>query len=157
MNLRGIVSVSGKAGLFKLIGQNKSGFVLESLDDHKVKTVVNMSTTKMATLEDITIFGEEDDIRLPDILEAMKSEENIPDVKKADGKTLREFFNAVAPGHDEEKVYASDIKKIVSWFLILKELPLFEEEELESIEEKKEIDAIVAEKTKTKVEVKEEV
>ena len=153
MNLRGIVSVSGKAGLFKLIGQNKSGFVLESLDDQKVKTVVNMSTTKMATLEDITIFGDEDDIRLPEILEAMKSEANIPDAKKADGKTLREFFNAVAPGHDEEKVYASDIKKIISWFLILKELPLFEEEELESVEEKKEIDTIVAEKTKAKEEV----
>lgn len=153
MNLRGIVSVSGKAGLFKLIGQNKSGFVLESLDDQKVKIVVNMSTTKMATLEDITIFGDEDDIRLPEILEAMKSEANIPDTKKADGKTLREFFNAVAPGHDEEKVYASDIKKIISWFLILKELPLFEEEELESVEEKKEIDTIVAEKTKAKEEV----
>jgi hypothetical protein len=82
MNLRAIVSVSGKPGLFKLIGQNKSGFVLESLDDQKVKTVVNMSNTKMATLEDITIFGEEDDIRLPDILEAMKSEANIPDAKK---------------------------------------------------------------------------
>lgn len=151
MNLRAIVSVSGKPGLFKLIGQNKSGFVLETLDDQKVKTVVNMSNTKMATLEDITIFGEEDDIRLPDILAAMKSEANIPDVKKADGNTLREFFRAVAPAHDEERVYASDIKKIINWFLILKELPLFEEEELESVEEKQEIDAIVAEKTKAKV------
>src|SRR5690606_27348962 len=153
MNLRGIVSVSGKPGLFKLIGQNKSGFVLESLDDQKVKTVVNMSNTKMATLEDITIFGEEDDIRLPDILEAMKSEANIPDAKKADGNALRQFFRTVAPAHDEERVYASDIKKIISWFLILKELPLFEEEELESVEEKQEIDAIVAEKTKAKEEV----
>ena len=152
MNLRAIVSVSGKSGLFKLIGQNKSGFVLESLDDQKVKTVVNMSNTKMATLEDITIFCEEDDIRLPDILEAMKDEANIPDAKKADGNTLRAFFRTVAPAHDEERVYASDIKKIISWFLILKELPLFEEEEPESIEEKQEIDAIVAEKTKAKQE-----
>lgn len=151
MNLRGIVSVSGKSGLFKLIGQNKSGFVLESLDEQKVKSVVNMTNTKMATLEDITIFGEENDIRLPDILEAMKSEENIPNAKKADGKTLREFFRVVAPAHDEERVYASDIKKIISWFLILKELPLFEEEALESVEEKKEIDAIVAKETKAQV------
>lgn len=147
MNLRAIVSVSGKSGLFKLIGQNKSGFVLESLDDQKVKTVVNMSNTKMATLEDITIFGEEDDIRLPDILEAMKNEANIPDAKKADGNTLREFFRTVAPAHDEEKVYTSDIKKIISWFLILKELPLFEEEP-EILAEKQETDLIVAEKTK---------
>lgn len=128
MNLRGIVSVSGKPGLFKLIGQNKSGIILESLDDQKLKIVVNMSQTKMASLEDITIFGEDDDIRLPDVLEAMKEGVSLPDVKKADGKALREFFRSVASTHDEVRVYASDIKKIISWFLILKELPLFNED-----------------------------
>lgn len=128
MNLRGIVSVSGKPGLFKLIGQNKAGVILESLDDQKLKIVVNMTQTKMASLEDITIFGDEDDIRLPDVLEAMKGEASLPDAKKADGKALREFFRNVAPNHDEARVYASDIKKIISWFLILKELPLFNEE-----------------------------
>lgn len=148
MNLRGIVSVSGKPGLFKLIGQNKSGFILESLDEQKVKIVVNMSNTKMASLEDITIFGDDDDIRLPDVFEAMKGQEKTPDVK-ADGKVLREFFRTVAPNHDEDRVYASDIKKIVSWYAILKELPLFEEESPISEEDKKEIDAIIAEDTKS--------
>jgi len=134
MNLRGIVSVSGKPGLFKLIGQNKAGFVLESLDAQKVKTVVNLSTTKMASLEDITIFGEEDDIRLPDVLEKIREEENLPDLKKATGNDLREFFRTVAPNHDEDRVYTSDIKKIASWFNILKELPLFNEEAPEPVE-----------------------
>lgn len=128
MNLRGIVSVSGKPGLFKLIGQNKVGVVLETLDDQKVKSVVSMSQSKMASLEDITIFGEDDDIRLPDVFEAMKTEESLPEPKKSDGNTLREFFRTVAPQHDEVRVYSSDIKKIISWFLILKELPLFHEE-----------------------------
>lgn len=127
MNLTGIVSVSGKAGLFKLIGQNRAGIVLESLDAQKLKIVVNMSQAKMASLEDITIFGETEDIRLPDVLEAMKQTDNLPDAKKADGNTLREFFRGVAPDHDESRVYSSDIKKIISWFLILKELPLFDE------------------------------
>lgn len=127
MNLRGIVSISGKPGLFKLIGQNKSGFVLESLDEKKSKTVVNLSTSKLASLEDITIFGEEEDLKLVDIFEKMKTSGNVPDAKKADGKTLRAFFYEVAPEHDEEKVYSSDIKKIISWFNIIKELPLFEE------------------------------
>lgn len=140
MNLKGIVSVSGKPGLFKLIGQNKSGIVLESLDDQKKKIVVNMSNTKMASLEDITIFGEDEDIRLPDVLEAMKTVNNIPNVKD-DGKALREFFEAVAPSHDQDRVYSSDIKKIISWYSILKELPLFEEE-VESTDETKEVDSV---------------
>lgn len=126
MNLRGIVSVSGRPGLFKVIGQNKSGFVLESLDGQKLKLVVNISTSKLASLEDITIFGEDDDLKLSDILEKMKSME-VPDPKKADGTALRNFFRETAPGHDEEKVYASDIKKIVSWFNILRGTPMFDE------------------------------
>ncbi|HMR18648.1 MAG TPA: DUF5606 domain-containing protein [Sphingobacterium sp.] len=128
MNLRALVSVSGKPGLFKLIGQNKSGFIIESLDNTKLKSIVNLNSTKMATLEDITIYGEEEEIRLIDILENIKaSESNIPDAK-ADSNTLRNFFREVAPGHDEERVYTSDIKKVISWYNIIKELPLFEEE-----------------------------
>jgi hypothetical protein len=126
MNLRGIVSISGKPGLFKLIGQNKSGFVLESLDGKKTKTVVNLSTSKMASLEDITIFGQDNDLKLVDIFEKMKASGNIPEAK-ADGTALRKFFYDVAPEHDEEKVYSSDIKKIISWFNIIRELPLFDE------------------------------
>ena len=72
MNLRGLVSVSGKPGLYKLIGQNKSGFILESLDELKNKIVVNISTAKMASLEDITVFGENADIKLSDIFLKMK-------------------------------------------------------------------------------------
>lgn len=128
MNLRGIVSVTGRPGLFKLIGQNKTGFILESLDEKRVKIVVNISTAKMASLEDITIFGTEDDIKLVDIFEKMKGLSSLPDAKKDSGDKLRAFFNEVAPDHDEERVYSSDIKKIINWFVILKEFPLFDEE-----------------------------
>lgn len=127
MNLRALVSVTGKPGLFKLIGQNKGGFILESLDAQKVKSVVNLSTTKMATLEDITIYGEEEELKLIDILERIKGKGEAP-AAKSDGTTLREFFREVAPGHDEERVYTSDIKKIINWYHIIKELPLFDEE-----------------------------
>jgi hypothetical protein len=129
MNLRGLVSVSGKPGLFKLIGQNKSGFILESLDEQKTKTVVNMSTAKMATLEDITVFGEDEDLKLVDVFENIKSSSsNVPDVKTANGTVLRDFFREVAPAHDEDRVYASDMKKILNWYQVIKELPLFNEE-----------------------------
>jgi uncharacterized protein YktA (UPF0223 family) len=126
MNLRGIVSVAGKPGLWKALAQNKTGFILESLDAQKTKLVANLSTAKIAALDEITIFGEDEDIRLLDVLERMKAVKNVPEAK-ADGKQLRELFREVAPGHDEEKVYASDMKKVVSWYHILKDLPLFSE------------------------------
>ena len=128
MNLRALVSVTGKPGLFKLIGQNKGGFILETLDKAKIKSVVNLSTTKMATLEDITIYGEEEEIKLLDVFETIKIKGlETPDVK-ASGDALRDFFREVAPGHDESRVYTSDIKKIISWYNIIKELPIFDEE-----------------------------
>jgi hypothetical protein len=126
MNLRGIVSVSGKPGLWKALAQNKTGFILESLDAQKTKLLANLSTAKIAALDEITIFGEDEDIRLIDVLERMKSVKNVPEAK-ADGKQLRELFREVAPDHDEEKVYASDMKKIVSWYHIMKDMPLFSE------------------------------
>ena len=127
MNLQGIVAVSGKPGLWKALAQNKTGYVLESLDAQKTKLIANLSTAKLAALNEITIFGLEDDIKLLDVFGRMKAAASVPAVKD-DGKKLREFFREVAPDHDEEKVYSSDIKKIISWYLILKDMPLFNEE-----------------------------
>jgi len=127
MNLQGIVAVSGKPGLWRALTQNKSGFILESLDAQKTKLVANLSTAKLAALDEITIFGYDDDIRLTEVFERMKTAKSIPDTKD-DTKKLRELFREVAPDHDEEKVYASDMKKIVSWFQILKDLTIFNEE-----------------------------
>jgi hypothetical protein len=128
MNLLGIVSVAGKPGLWKALAQNKTGYILESLDAQKTKMVDNLSTAKIAALNEITLFGEEEDIKLTDVFERMKTAANIPDAK-ADGLVLRKFFRGVAPDHDEEKVYASDMKKVIGWYNILKVLPLFEEEQ----------------------------
>ena len=128
MNLRGLVSVSGKPGLYKVIGKNKNGFILESLDGLKTKLVVSISASKLATLEDITIFGENTDLKLIDILERIKTSDSTPPDSKSDGKILRAYFREVAPDHDEEKVYASDMKKILTWYSLIKEMPLFDEE-----------------------------
>src|ERR1700761_2048291 len=126
MNLKGIVAVAGKPGLWKALAQNKTGFILESMDAQKTKLMANLSTAKIAALDEITIFGDDEDILLLDVFERMKTAKNVPDAK-ADGRQLRELFREVAPGHDEEKVYASDMKKIVSWYHILKDIPLFSE------------------------------
>jgi len=127
MNLRGIVAVSGRPGLFKLIGQNKVGYILESLDAQKLKVIANITNTKLASLEDITVYGQEDEIKLVDIFNKITAKGNTPD-PKADTALLRAYFNEVAPNHDEEKVYASDMKKIIGWYNLIKDLPLFTEE-----------------------------
>ena len=90
--------------------------------------MANLSTAKLAALDEITIFGYDDDIKLTEVFEKMKTSKNIPDAK-ADGKKLRDFFLEVAPDHDEEKVYASDMKKIINWFQLLKDMPFFNEDE----------------------------
>ena len=128
MNLQGIVAVSGKPGLWKALSQNKSGFILEGLDAQKTKLVANLSTAKLASLDEITIFGYEEDIKLIEVFERMKTAKNIPDAK-ADGKKLREFFRELVPDHDEEKVYASDMKKVITWYELLKDMPFFNEAE----------------------------
>src|SRR5690606_40519781 len=101
--------------------------ILETLGDKKKKSVVNLATKKIASLEDTTIYGFEEELILVDILKRIKEKGAAPE-PKSDGKTLREFFREVAPGHDEERVYSSDIKKIIGWYNIIKELPLFNEE-----------------------------
>jgi hypothetical protein len=78
MNLQGIVAVSGKPGLWRALAQNKTGYVLESLDEQKIKLIANLSTAKLAALNEITIFGLEDDIKLVDVLELMKAAANVP-------------------------------------------------------------------------------
>lgn len=135
MNLRGIISVSGKPGLFKLVGKNKSSFILESLDAQKNKTVVNMANSKIAALEDITVFAEGGELKLIDIFEQMKNAQSIPDTKTADSNTLSSFFKEVAATYDAERVYQSDIKKIINWFNTIKVLPLFSEEAPEPLQD----------------------
>jgi hypothetical protein len=127
MNLHGIVAVSGKPGLWKALVQNKTGFILESLDAQKTKLVVNVSTAKLAALDEITIFGTDEDIKLTDVLETMKASATEAPDAKADGKKLREYFFEIAPDHDEQRVYSSDIKKVLTWFHLLKERPEFNE------------------------------
>jgi len=132
MNLQAIVSVTGKGGLFKVIGKNKSGFILESLDELKTK-IITGSTQKLATLNDITIFGDSEDLTLKSIFESMDSKKTshpIPDVK-AEPAVLKKYFGDVAPEHDPERVYGSDIKKVISWYTILSVMPLFTEEDVE--------------------------
>ncbi len=140
MNLLGIVAVSGKPGLYKVLGQNKAGYLLETLGEEQTKVMVS-THARLAALDETTVYGLVEDILLRDILLEMQSKAEelpIPEIKM-DATQLRSFFNSISPNHDPEKVYISDLKKIVSWYRILEKLPIFTEENPNRNEEKEEV------------------
>ena len=120
MSLKGIIAVGGMSGLYKVISQTKTGFIVESLNDQK-KTVIQ-STQKVSTLEDISIYTASGEKPLKDVLILMKEKESIPVNPKSEPAELKKYFKTIVPDFDEERVYASDIKKIISWYQLLKEI-----------------------------------
>lgn len=126
MNLSGVVAVSGKPGLFKVLGQNKAGFLLEALEGDGSKVMVS-NNARLAALDETTVYGIEEDLLLRDILQSIQLKEkelSLPEVK-SDPEVLRQFFLKICPNHDQDRVYTSDLKKIISWYKIIEKLPIF--------------------------------
>ena len=119
MDYNKIVSVSGLSGLFELLSSKSDGAVVRSLEDNTSK-FVSTRLHNFSHLESIEIFTVKDNTNLSELFEAMqKSKEKLPDAK-ADNKALKSYFEKVYPDLDFEKVYASDMKKMIKWFDILK-------------------------------------
>ncbi|HKL04107.1 MAG TPA: DUF5606 domain-containing protein [Cryomorphaceae bacterium] len=133
MDLSKILSIAGKPGLFKIISQSRGGVVVASLNDGKKMTVGQ--TQRVSTLSDISVYTVEGDEPLKDILKSFHefSGGEAIEISLNDSDELRNFFTGILPDHDEDRVYASDIKKMVKWYnLLLKEDMLdFSEEETE--------------------------
>lgn len=137
MDLTQILSIAGKPGLFKILNQSRGGVVVTSLSDGK-KMVVGQ-TQRVSTLSDISIYTLEGDEPLGNIFEKMheQSAGKEVEVDAKDPDALREYFFRIFPEHDEDRVYPSDIKKMIKWFNLLLEKGLLEfdkEEETESEE-----------------------
>lgn len=130
MDLSEILSIAGKPGLFKVVAQTKSGVVVESLLDKKRLTA--FASDRMSSLEEISVFTEDDDLPLRDVFKSISDKQEGKEAinHKSDGKDLKAFFEEVMPDYDKERVYTSDIKKIIQWYnLLLKnEMLNFEEE-----------------------------
>lgn len=122
MELKDLASVSGKGGLFKVVTANKGGVVLESLDEVKTKLVASASS-KISLLDEISIYTttKEGTIPLRDVLKKIKKDfGNDTGVDgDSDGTELKAFLKSVLPEFDENRVYASDIKKLVKWYGII--------------------------------------
>lgn len=138
--LEKIISVSGKSGLFKVVSAGKVAVVAESLVDGKRQPI--LSTQRVSTLADISMFTYEEDVPLKQVLSNMKNiyGEGEGPSSNLSGSALREEFKKVLPDFDEDRVYESDIKKLFSWYGLLKSRNMldFEASEETSSEESEE-------------------
>lgn len=122
MSLDKILSIGGKPGLYKLITQTRSGFVAESLIDNK-KITVGMQSN-VSVLSEIAVYTLEEELPLNEVFQKIQVKEkgkktSIP--HKSEKIKLEEYFFEVLPNYDEDRVYPSDIKKIIQWYNILHE------------------------------------
>lgn len=127
MELKDLASVSGKGGLFKVLKPGKSGVLLESLDETKTKIVAG-ATNRLSLLQEISIYTrtKEGSTPLENVLKKIHKEfGDDPGVDaNSDSAELKAFMKSVLPEFDEDRVYTSDIKKLIKWYeLIIKYAP----------------------------------
>ncbi len=132
MELSKILSISGLGGLFHLESQRDNGLIVRPLEGGKTRFVSSRKHL-FTPLENITIYTLDDSIPLKVVFEEMKkksAELPLPE-PKSDGAVLHEYMKAVIPDYDDERVYTSDIRKIVKWYIQLdgRGLVVLDEEE----------------------------
>ena len=127
MNLEGLLAISGKSGLFRLVAQSRSGVIVESLTEKKRFPV--SQTGNVSALSDIAIYTHEDEVPLPQVYDKIYAEEDggpcVNPKEKSEGE-LREYMEQILPHYDADRVYHSDLKKLFSWYNLLHELELLE-------------------------------
>ncbi len=136
--LKGILAISGQPGLFKMVTEAKNSIIVESLLTGK--RIPAYSTSKISALSDISVFTETGEIQLRELFKRIQ--ESGTDIStKAASNEFKSIFEEVIPEYDKSRVYASDMKKIIHWYLLLNEKNLLiepepEEEKQEEKEEK---------------------
>ena len=120
--LETILSISGKPGLFKLVSRGNRNLIVETLDAQK-KRFPAFSTDKVISLADIAMYTDEKEVPLRQVLNSIKAKENgkttAIDYRKASNEELYSFLGEVLPNFDRDRIYPSDIKKLVQWYNIL--------------------------------------
>jgi hypothetical protein len=119
MSLQKILAISGKPGLFELKIQTRTGFVAESFLDGKKITVGMRSNVSL--LSEIAVYTYDEEIKLAQVFKAIATKENdgLSISHKEDKTVLTSYFREILPEFDEDRVYASDIKKIINWYNML--------------------------------------
>jgi hypothetical protein len=122
MDLKEIMAVSGYPGLYKFISQGRSGIIVESLVDQKRTNVP--ASAKVSSMGDIAVFTDGEDVPLHRVFQAIKDKHNAGaaiNPKQATDEDLKTYFAELLPSYDRERVYMSDIKKVIAWYNILQQ------------------------------------
>lgn len=118
--LKPILAISGRPGLFRLVSSGKNMLIIESLKDKR--RIPAYSHDKVISLGDVSMYTENGDVPLSEVLESVKAknEGKTVDVKAIGGDNdLREYFGEILPDYDRDRVYTNDIKKLLSWYNLL--------------------------------------
>ena len=134
MNLTGIIAISGKSGLFKVVTQGKNSVIVESLEDKK--RFPAYASDRISALEDISIYTYGEDRPLKEIFEEIYKKEGgkMCISHKEDQNTLQNYILEIIPNYDKERVYPSDIKKVFQWYNLLHSTGNLKSEEEERVE-----------------------
>ena len=139
MFLEGILAVSGQSGLFKLISTGKNNVLVESLQTKKRIPVFN--TSLISRLENVSVFTYSEDLFLAQIFIKIFKQSNGEAIfkdKPASNSELLDFFESIMPEYNKERVYISDIKKVISWYNFLLEKEIITAESIKEAEEAEE-------------------
>ena len=119
--LKGILAISGQPGLYKVISEGKNNVVIESLLTGKKSTAY--ADAKMSSLEDIAIYTSSEDLPLKKVFRKIADKENGGQAinVKSSPEELKNYFEEILPEYDRERVYVSDVKKVISWYNLLNE------------------------------------
>lgn len=119
MSIKKILSISGKPGLFELKVQTRTGFVAESLLDGKKITVGLRANVSL--LSEIAVYTYSEEVRLAEVFKAIATKENegVALSHKESDDQLKAYFREILPEYDEDRVYTSDIKKVLNWYNLL--------------------------------------
>jgi len=126
MDLSKILAISGRHGLFRMISQTKNGVIVESLTDGKRSTA--FASERISSLEEISVFTTGEDMPLKDVFKKIYEKlagDHVTD-PRSENVDLKEYFAELVPEYDQERVYASDIKKLLSWYNALAELKMLD-------------------------------
>ncbi len=131
MVLKDLMAIAGNPGLYKFIAQGKNAVIVENLESGK-RTSAH-AAAKISSLEDIAVFTETEEIPLSEVFDRIYDKEEGAEAinHKSPPEELKSYFAGLLPEYDRERVYLSDIKKIIQWYNILHSLDMLQKEEKE--------------------------
>lgn len=120
--LQTVLAIAGKPGLYRLVSRGNKNLIVESLDAAKKRTPI-FGADKVISLADIAMYTDNGEVPLAEVLQKVADKESAKEAslnpKKASNEELQNYFSEILPDYDRERVYMTDIKKLLTWYNLL--------------------------------------